>query len=500
MRQRLYFSGEHTANGVTRIFANLFIPLSQTKPPVVIVMNDLQQAADDYDAAELTDAGYAVLCVDYAGAREDKERYTLYPKELDFANYFSNVETLNAVPSNPKLSCWYVWTTVLLRAVTLVESDSRLSREIALLGEGAGGSQVFKTAALENLKCGITVFSTHVTVKADSNDDINFKACLDNRSYAPLCKFPVLSEVCSNDPENFFDRMSEIHAGAPDKYYLSVAERSSRELRPRQKQNIKLWLNQYMKMGLPVFVKPPVIEARQSDKQLYCEIKADVNMTLAKVELFAAYCVEVSAYRNWRKIKPQLAGEGDYLAKVDVYDASRPVYLFANVTYENGFTFSTPMLCKVPAAMGVEGANLIKSRLVYDSENGTDDWVTPRGGEQDVIMAQGVFGIEGVCTDTGALATYKIGDVQYSAETDSILQMLISSQCAQEVEFAVRLPDDDSEYVCRRKMEKENNWSKVTLNAEDFKSAEGALASFQDAVYFCVRSPQRVLINSVLWV
>lgn len=497
--ERLYFSAERTAGGVTRVFARLTVPAVQN-PPVVIVMNDLTQAVDDFDATDIAAAGYACLAVDYAGARDDKERYTIYPKEMRFANYFANEDALSMTPQNPKMSCWYVWTTVLLRAITFAECDGRLGKEIALLGIGAGGSQVFKCAALENVKCGITIFSTHVKAKADSNEDINFKACLDNLSYAPLCRFPVLSEVCSNDPEGFFDRMSEIYAGAPGNYYLSVAERSSRRLKDRQKDNVRLWLNQHLKMGLPLFVTPPQITARESEKSLYYEIKADVKLQLNKVELFVAYSDTPAAYRNWRRVKTQMAGEGDYLAKVPVYDASAPVHAFANVTYANGFTFSTPLLSKIPASMGVENAAFVKSRLVYDSDSGADDWVSAAGsGGDDVAMGQGAFSIEGVGTDFGELGTYKIGDVQFCAEEDSALQLIAFSETEQEIEFAVRT-NADAEYSCRRKIEKSGNWSKFTLSPEDFKSSEGALTSFALAAYFCLRAPSRVLINTMLWV
>lgn len=502
LTERLYFSGELTACGVTRIFAKLCLPQKIQKPSTVIIMNDLDTDADGFDALPLVGQGYAVLVVDYAGEREDKERFTIYPKSLGFANYFKNKNALSETPPNPKLSCWYVWTTILLRAITFAENDKRTCGDVAVVGVGAGGSQVFKTAALESLKCGVTVQSTHVTAKSDTNEEINFKACLDNISYAPLSRMPVLSEVCSNDSEGFFDRMSEIYGGSKGNYYLSVGERAGERLRPRQKNNIRLWLNQHLKMGLPLVVKPPEITARESEKSLYYDVKTDVRLPVSKVELFVAYSVRVGAFRNWRRIKPLMAGEGDYLAKVAVYDASQPVYAFANVYYENGFTFSTPLVAKLPAAIGVQADNFVKSRLLYDSDSGTDDFVSPDGGDDDVVMEKGVYGIEGVCSLTGTLATYKAGDVQFKAQPDSLLQLIAYSETSQEIEFSVRTEKSGGEmsYVCRRRIERDNNWTKLTLSAEEFKSSEGALPSFEQAVYFSVCSRSKLLLNSMLWV
>ena len=498
LSERLYFSGERTASGVTRIFAHLWLP-KERKPPVIIAMCDLGDDIDKFDAEQYLESGYAVLAVDYAGQRDGKERFTIYPKELDGAAYFKHPDALSLIPSNPEQSCRYIWTTVLLRAITKVQSDERLSDSIALIGIGAGGSQVIKASAIEDLKCGITIFTTDPALKA-GDDEISFKACMDNGSYVSLSRFPMLSVLCSNDSDGFFDRMSAVYAGTGDKYYLSVGERVGRAVLAKQQTCIRAWLNRYLKMGLPLEIAAPEITARESERSLYYVVKADMRLAVEKVELFVAHSIEIGEFRNWRNVKLLSAGEGEYIAKVPVYDTMRPVYAFASVVYEDGFTFSTPLLVKTPALMGVHADNFVKSRLLYDSDSGTDDFVSPGGGD-DIVMRSGAYDILGVCAEGGELATYKPGDIQFRADESSVLQLIVYSEKEQEAEFAVRTRErgGEAEYVCRKKMERSGNWTKFTLSAEEFKSGEGALHSFASAVYFCVRG-KGILVNTMLWV
>lgn len=495
--ERLYFSGERTAMGVTRVYARLYIP-PEKKPPVVIVMDDFSADIADFDARPLTDKGYAVLIVDYAGAC-DKERYTIYPKALDFADYFKNPEQIETVPNTVKQNCWYVWTTVLLRALTFVESDGRLSDEIGLLGVGGGVNQVLKVAALENVKCAVAMFSPGPVIEG-ADTDINFKALLDNSGYVPLCKIPVLNVVGSNDEDGYFDRLGGVCLLADGEYYMTVGERLGKALTPRQTETVRLWLGRHLKMGMRPEMSPPELSARQSERLLYYEINAGADRHVSKAELFVSYSETDCAHRNWRKVIPLLAGTGDYIAKVPVYDPTKPIYAFGVVTYEGGFVFSTPLLVKTPALLGVSADKLVKSRLLYDSDSGTDDFISPRGGD-NVRMEEGAYSIMGVCSLDGELATYKIGDMQYRAERDSILQLIVYSEKPQTAEFVVRVASGDEivEYVCKKKIERDANWTKLTLGTDDFKSKEGTLMSFADAVYFCVRA-DKLLINTMLWV
>ena len=48
-----------------------------------------------------------------------------------------------------------------------------------------------------------------------------------------------------------------------------------------------------------------------------------------------------------------------------------------------------------------------------------------------VVMQGGAYDIEGVCSLSGELATYKFSDIQFKAEEDSVLQLIVYSDVEQ---------------------------------------------------------------------
>ena len=83
----IYFNGEATVDGCTRIYAQLYTPSSIPSGASVVLMNDVDEPFDTTYVDLLVSCGYTVLVVDYAGKR-DEGRHTLYPQSLSYANYF----------------------------------------------------------------------------------------------------------------------------------------------------------------------------------------------------------------------------------------------------------------------------------------------------------------------------------------------------------------------------------------------------------------------------
>ena len=86
VEKHLYFNGEATPAGCTRIYARLFVPTEKTNK-LVIIMLDPDSDISKTDISEYTGEGKALLIVDYAGNVADRMRFTIYPPPLSFANY-----------------------------------------------------------------------------------------------------------------------------------------------------------------------------------------------------------------------------------------------------------------------------------------------------------------------------------------------------------------------------------------------------------------------------
>ena len=131
----VFFNGEATFDGCVRVYGEYY----KNKTPngaSVIVMNDVEKPMDRKHVNLFLDRGYHVLLLDFAGERKEKGYFTVYPTTLKRANYFSNPKTLTDTEHKLKTTCWYVWTTVMLRGITFLESKSETDpKKINLFGE-----------------------------------------------------------------------------------------------------------------------------------------------------------------------------------------------------------------------------------------------------------------------------------------------------------------------------------------------------------------------------
>lgn len=286
---RLYFSGAAASDGITRIFARLVCPVSSERLPVVIVMGDI---FDDIDkqSFECVD-GRAVLYVDYSGEKR-AERFTMYPESMSYAQPDGDLDILDDVPAAPQKTCWYAWATVLLRAVTYVESRDDLDpNAIAAVGIGTGASSVWKAAAVEAIKCGVVINEFGGRV-----EDTGFRAALDSVSYAAHVSVPVLSLCCSNAFRQSFDEINET-VSVGEHCLLNVRPRAFRGTDARQTQTVRLFLQSALAGAeLPV---SPKISLRGSEGALYCELNAVGEVEEAR--LYTANSTQAPEMRNWQK-------------------------------------------------------------------------------------------------------------------------------------------------------------------------------------------------------
>lgn len=481
---RLYFSGAASPDGVTRIFARLVRPKAEGRLPVVIVFGDLY---DDVDRMAFDCApGAAVLYVDYSG-RKQSERFTIYPESMRYAESFYRPDTLNALPAGPKQTCWYVWATVFLRAVTFVESRIDLdSRSIVAAGYGAGGASVWKAAAAMSVKCGVIVNEYGAKL-----DDTAFKAALDSVSYAGRVTVPVLSVCCSNASGQTLDEISETVSVCPH-CLLNVRPRAFRGVDFRQAQTIRLFLQAVMR-GDPLPARPK-LNARGSEGALYYETTLDSPATEAR--LYASNSVQAPGLRNWQVTPMEGLGDGQYIARVAVADSDAPVWAFAWAAYENGLTLCSELVEVSPAALSLNNAERSKSRLIYDGDMGVDDWIA--GDGDDALVAEGPFGIKGVSA-SGALSTFKLSDRTFSGEQGYILQMLAYSDVDQTITVNA-VTKTGEVYFALRELKRGDDWVKLSFDLSDFKSSEGALDNWQRVAAVSLTFGGRVIVSNMLWV
>lgn len=506
--KHIYFNGEATGDGCTRIYARLYTPASIPSGAAAVLMNDIETPFDATYINLLTDCGYTVLVPDYAGKRDGKGLFTIYPDSLRRANYYTEDSGFYRLPVNPKLSCWYVYATVMARCFTYLEKLKEIDKNrIALFGVRRGGHQVYKAAyLLPEAACAVALYNTSYIPNGpdlNSNDAMVYNACLSNTSYTPVVKVPLYIVESSNNRENSLFKTNDIYKVSSDKVRFMIAEHSDNTLSVEQRKSVIAFMNEkcFKHVVLP---KAPELDAKNSDRALYYEVKVDKKDEVDGIRLYYSYGSMEGTYRNWSRLNLERVSEDEYITKADVYVLKDETSAFVSVRYSNGVILSSEIVTRVPYMMGVAAKEIVRSRLVYDVDMGVDDWLISSdcGGDGEISIKEGANGIEGVTSSLNSITTLKIGDVHTCGNRDSLLQLLVYSKEIQPLRIKVtsKTADGYVTYIANKRTESYSEWSKITLSTEEFKSPEGPMSGWNEAVSITIESDGELLINTLLWI
>lgn len=475
--KEFYFSGLRTADGVVRIYAK-YLHNGDGMPTIVYFGEENEQLEIP------TVKNHNFLIVDYTGVRKGKARGTLYPYSLKDAERDKPMDNLA-----PRESRWYAWASVAMYAVLYAQRYCG-NGKVGVIGIGQGGSLVWKLSACVSVDVGVTVFSAGYE---PNKDDIYYRACLDNRSYAPLLKFPIMEIVSSNESDGSIDFMSEVFSAVKRKdCRLCINERSNHTLGEDGRKNIELWLSNFLVKEAPM-PDVPVLRPYESGGKLYYEVKYNGNPDA--IDFYTSVGNSHGALRNWSKVG-LMRLEDSYLTSVKVFDVNAPINAFVTI-HEFGYKISSVVISRVPSSMKIVPDKVKRNRLIYDSDMGVDDWAA--ADNDTPIMKEGPFGISGVCSPK-VLITFKLADVRYKGADGNLLQIMFCSCVKQKIDFAIT----DSRrrtFLCSFEGDLQQGWITANFKAEDFKSDSETLMTWNDIVTFEVRpSAGLVLVSSLLWV
>ena len=490
----VYFNGETTALGCTRIYARYLTPPQKTDK-MVVYFCDPDTPIDEKDAVSFLQRGWAVLLPDYTGKNENRERFTIYPSALSYANY--DKDALYAGADSPQKTCWYIWTTVCLRAFTFAESEGYT--RVAAVGEGIGGAHVCKAAAVSDFPvCAVSLFSPGFFPETDDPELLPISVSVNLVGYTPTLKVPFLQICSSNDADASLDAINEYMEQANDNGLLYIMPRSDRrigsELIAETERFMSAFLDANETPQLSRMAPEITFNVSGGENKLYVSVQCPVSLKC--VSVYVSHGITHAAYRNWRSVPVEKIGENEYMGYTEVYAADQPVYAFASVTTPQDFTFTTAVVKKIPSALKIQPAAIVKKRLIYDSEMGIDDFFSE--DDDAPVIKSGPFGIDGICAEKG-LCTYKLGDVAFSGAPDSVLQLLLFSSVQQTITFSVIDGDQFNTYTCEKVVSPQTDWTKIMLSVSDLKG-EGTFPGWHRAIYLRIDAEEEFIISSLLWV
>lgn len=487
-----YFDGYTTLDGKVRTYLKIYE--NEKSDALVLFLPDTD--GNEEPALYLYEQGFTVAVLDYSGKNKDDSRYTIYPKSLEACN--CRGETEFVAPDDTLNSRWFAWACMARRAVKLLK-DKYANKTLFAWGIGLGGSTVYKMCAFDDgLKAAATSLSVLPKVSGTGNPIINYRAALDNHSYAAATKIPLFMCVATNDEDRSLDEMSELASLTASLECLRICERAFKSGVKTAYDQIVAYFRESAK-GKADITRPSV-KAANSENSLYFNIKSNENTensdASGKVELYIAYGIEDSRFRNWTNVPLISLGEGEYMARINVIQDTRPMYAFVNLTDKNGFVSSSGMINVIPKSLNITASPMLKQKLIFDGNTGKDVWTSPDGG--NITVKSGPYEIQGVSSDSKTLISFKLGDLLYTANNDSLLQIIV---CGEPQNVAVALSDGKDTYKTTVKIANSAEWHKFTLSNTDFKSANGnVLPNFSKAVYIKFTSEKEFIISSMLWV
>lgn len=514
---RMYFSSTPLiGNKCARIYSELYEPADNPDAPLLIIFDDFLHNLD-FDLPHLMTGDFAAMRIDFSGESDKKERFTIFPKEYSQnCNVLLYPDALTAIPEDIHASCKYVWTAIAMRSLAFATDTLGYDeKKIAAVGVGEGAGIAFRLCALKTLGAGVGLYGeTVLSGDSSMNALISYKSALEVSSYARFLSTPFLEQITSNSSNNSLDYISDMMLSVkqPDTR-LSIMERANRYLSPKHRKNVPQFLRYHLLgEGMPI-PQYPQLAVQPSDNKLFFQVNYDTSCEVESCELFVSQAMLVSAYRNWSQVSLSTMGK-TMLGKVEVFDVSKPVYAFVNVKYKGYISLSSPVLRINPAALGIVADEFTPSRLVYDSDMGKDDWLVLNDRDVDetekLEMAKGPYEIEGVCSKTFSLATFKLGDPRYIGFEGRTLQIRLFSEVHQQLEFIIKQKSDDAKktfnsYSCFRTVGPFDDWATLNFNAADFKSLSGTLDGWSNIALLEIvarggdMGMGKVLVNTIIW-
>lgn len=523
--REVYFSGRETGGGRPRIYAMHAAVDAQKDRATILILPDYDQSIDMELMTVYAAKGYNVLMVDYSGENSARERFTVYPKEIEYANYLKAGRRLDFVDDTAKETCLYEWTAVARYAVSYLKSIESTGK-IGVLGIRHGGEIMWQLlSCADGIACGISLFGLgwnayNGKFKFEEKPDkpldeerYRYIAGIDAHAYAPYAKCPVMLLSSTNDShfdaDRTFDTLARVNPEVESLGNFSV--RYDGFLGSNSLKDIDLFFDKYLN-GADIFIPKPIeisIDTEGGEYIISAEFEA--GKPTDAIEVYYSDGQINPALRDWRmaeffgkkgnvsKFKPELCELSDY------------VFAFAKADYSGGFTASSKICTK---RIEKAAKNLYpKSRVLYDSKNGQDGFtvITPtnlvggilfEAGEKPVAIVQGPFGIDGVYSAYG-LKTYRVGAERFRAEDGFILKFDAYSKTFNKLTVSVSagyLTENQQSYSAEVVLHGGEVWQSVKLESKDFKTESGRpLKSFFEADVLTFEGVSEYCINNIIW-
>ena len=498
--------------------------------PGIILVQDFSEGLDETFATFLATKGYNVLIVDIVGKTENSDFYTVYPQSLSHANYEQVKDSLYSFEGSAKESCWFEWVCATRYALAYFDSLPFVS-QIGGMGVGEASTVIWQTAATDkNLTCAVIALNAGWNIYRGydkfglkeipqfSDDVMKVLAGIEPESYAPHVTCPTLTVVALNDErfdsDRSFDTVSRIPEGTMGSLYYSASTEGF--IDEKGLSNILIFLKEFLLKGNVLATDMPFgvgIKSEIKDGKIIIDVTPDPQ-GLKEISLMCAEGETNPALRTWSKTEKYISKKDDtYRFEYIPYHESSSAYFFASVSYRNGFSICSNIICRKftekDIKQGYKNTVMFSSR----SENAESIFVCKKPldmkpywidikGKNNVFAKSGTMGIVGAGCN-GTMVSYCVNSVKYKPKDDCILMLdvMAKKSTTLTVKLITDYYGDKTEYSVKVSVKGLKAWNNIKIERTSFKSQIGmVLKTYKNVQAIEFSAEEGFLVNNILWV
>ena len=522
---KVYVDGKTTKLGTVKIYGILAKEKDVKKAPGIIVFTGNDNLDMERIALSIVKRGYQAFVVNLYGKKEGEDRVTLYPDDIDYANYENSKDTLWDVKKDVVHTCWYEWCVAGRYAFDFFKNYDGVT------GVGAVGIKEFATvmwqlaANEKDLICASSIFGFGWEMYKGihkfgdklepqfTDQQLMFVAGIEPESYSQHVKCPVMVLTSTNsvhyDVDRAFDTVSRIKEDVFTSvdYSVNYAEALSYQAI----KNSEIFFGDYLKNKGKVFSK------KKTDTEFTVEVKDGkitfnldtTGVDVAKVVLYVAEENVEPDRRCWIHVDPTSFEKDNATFIYHPFDQSSKVMFFAKIFDDAGFSFSTNVNCKKFSAKEISVSH--KNNVVYSGREknsqcvfapyyASSKFITKE--DEEVLVKNGPMGIYGVYSPLG-LITYKINAKKYKPQDDGIFMFDVYSKEENfvTVKLVVKSHGVETHYFSTVKISGGKVWYNIKIEKSKFKTEQGMILKSYDKVRSIIFDFEKsCLINNALWV
>ncbi|MFA5449913.1 MAG: hypothetical protein WC292_05705 [Clostridia bacterium] len=404
---------------------------------------------------DLAKSGFTVVVPDLSGVAHPP---TIFPKAYEYGNFDKAGDHIKRVTPTAKETSQYLYTIIIKRMLAFIKQSLPLNPiglvglgdavEVAMQAAGSGG----KVGALACLNSAgyreyirLNKYGGGKELVMDE-ERIAWLAGVASVAYAKYINVPTFIAIGTNSEKSDIDRVENLLALIPgDRTYTSFSPRTSDFLLPYTYRTFKLWLQKTL--SGEAFPDCPRAMVRVNEEgKIYVDIDCDPSSMIEKVTVYYSYGEYNHEIRDWLKKEGISVSFNEFIATIEVSDPDAPLFVFAEVRYENGIALSSLPEYMELAGQPVKAKPIIKpSRIVFEPSNGKDVFVECYKGEVLMDYALEIVApnsAKGISSKIGSLKTYHI-DRHLNIPSESLLQVELFSSEPREVTITLQNKVED---------------------------------------------------------